>query len=522
MRTGDTVTYAGVDFDVVCSGNKNADGYIHLKLNYKLGRTIIAQRNAQAKTDTELDAQVMNKTAPELLAAIIPHLREEFTSDGPYNDITIFWNIWKRLVAQRNRWNENTTAEKEKLLNRVFPFLIHKPMKSLDTIDYIEAAQKAENAMLSDRRYSKIGFIKLLSKLSAVATLVGICEDDPLESFVENIRNGRDPIGEIKDHLRTNSLSVREERKIYEIIKNNMEESYSYFGVALVMLGGLTYGEACALTVADIRESKCFPGLHSILVSKECRTDKKSPNGSNSSKRSPSIENISLLETRTSYRAVPMSSVLDSLYMIRLNQISASVKESTANKYLVCKGKVSNAQMSPNELSDLCNSIIKEAGVAESASVRNADNSGKEIKITLPKDLLRQNFAYRLRWTCKLKEAEIKYLTGKSCMDTDIRHYRDMLSDFELLSLKNRIDNWAFPTVQMSAEALTQEYKVIEPSERHIQTLYSPDSEKATLAFVNLSTEARQTVEILISSRGSFLGSSNISVAINCNRVEED
>jgi len=521
LRTGEKYTYNDVDFDVVCSGLKHADGNIHLTLKYKCGRTIIAQRYAQAKTDVELEDRVKRITAPELFVAIIPNLRDSLASGGLYNDIVIFWNSWKNLVAKQSGWNDDTTAQKEKILRKLFTYLKGVSMKALSTDDYIEAAQKLEEAPHGKRRYFAIEALKLLSKISAAATLVGICDVDPLESIVENIRSGRDEIAEIKDHLRIDSLSFNEERAVFDEIERNIELNSGYFGIALVMLGGLTYNEACALTVADIHESECFPGLRAIFVSKECRSVKKSRGDRDSKKRGSGIENLSILGTRSAYRAIPMSSALDSLYLTRLNQITQSSKNDPANRYLVCIRQTNNNQMSPDDLQELSNNILKTVGLPETSVIRNADHNQKNIRISLPKDLLRQNFTYRLRWACMLKEAEIKYLTGKCCMDTDIRHYRDMLSDFELLSLKQRIDNWVFPSAQQKTIPLmTQESSIVLPDEIFTSVLSSPDNNLATAVFVNISTSVRQTIEVIVSSKYSFSGSAIISTTLNGCTIE--
>ncbi len=434
-----TIIYKGLEFHISKSGKQRKErpgrkGYYYAAtLYFQDHGKILEKRYVRSKTLHGLDEYIEKSVLPEMYEKVLIKLKQKPHYKPGVVSIDLMWNYYKEEIASRFKWNAEGTIKlyTELLEQHLLPPISKKEMKHLTLDDYRYAVECAMNELNTDDKSRERDLFLLLSRLSNTACMLGVCDDDPLDGYLELFRVVRSPVEVMRDRFRNNQISHQQEICIYREIEKHLEENGLYLGLALMLFAGLTPKESCALRRDDIKKASIFPQISCIYIDKECPGEKENEGSAR--------DEGDLLTSVYDYRRIPvhprLAKLLERKAEINLDRGLCQDQ----NYYLVTKTTTQNNQGKPSELKALHSKVLKQAGVDLEDGFPVGSNKGKIRFAHL--NILRDNFVSRLR-AVGLTEDETLYLTGRRTKQTYSLHYRDWVSDYTQMALYVKMCRW--------------------------------------------------------------------------------
>lgn len=455
------------NYQLQCSGlPRYSDGYFHAKLWYKVdGIHFFISFRGSSMEEINHKATLF---IPVLHAKIYNYVLSASSENVSGPNLYVFWSTYKDVLARNENWDESHRALAEYVMSTISSDkqIMCKSMASLTFDDYDNAMNKLlEKSALNPtgRKNMRLKYFSILNVFTRTAEEADICPGNPLEYFIENVRRPRDFVAEIRNRFRKNHFSEQETYGIYAYIEQHMQEDSGYFGVALMLLAGMTAQEVCALTSDDVYHSEIFPDLLSIRISRECRLE------IDESTKKKSFRTDRLMHSASRYRAVPMHPDLCMLFKLRMQHLMKEVNNCTAeegcryaqrepvsvakqksygNYYLISQptGNSSSPKYNmylPKTLNSLATAVLCNLNIKlPSTIVIEVDDKPREIHFTHNPIDFRSNMAYYLRTKCLFNKDELNYIIGRTMTGTDARYYIDWISDYAQYYLFNKLARW--------------------------------------------------------------------------------
>lgn len=502
-----TTLYPYKDLVFLASVSKDrprANGYYVAALRYEYHGAVLIKRYAERKDKEKLELHIQTEVLPEMYYETSMLIKESGDIGESYLRIGLFWEMFKEDIAERYHWNAKTTrALKETRLIRILPLLFDKPMRELTLEDYLYAVDIAAQEIGSTESGWKLESYVLLSRLTNTAYMRGICDDDPLDGYVQQIHSSRNPIAEIRDHFKINHLSDNQEQNVYRQICENVEKEGLFLGIALMLFAGLSTGESCALRASDLRTSTIFPEIQHVCISKVCRRKK-------TKDARVILTNDDLLDSANAYRLIPVHPLLAGLLEKKSEMNKASRRSIGDDFFIVTKGDNVRNQADPEDLRRLHDQIMNNVNIYGSFDVKSPNTSNNQTIRINPPSILRDNFIFQLN-SLGMTENEILYLTGRKMRTTASKHYRDWASDYTQLSLYKKLLRWQWAdrTISDNTNYTETEKAVISAGQTEILEEIIPNqpvTARITLRNNTAEASAKSKIKVVVSSPNGFFG----------------
>lgn len=224
-----------------------------------------------------------------------------------YRKMTLysFWTIYQDEIAFTRQLNPNQVDAIDKTVQKVTDALAGESRASISDVTFDDIYAAVDKAFdirsKKDERKSKsrLKHLKELQIITSFAEEIRACPYDCLENFIEMVRLPRNYASELKSHFQVNHLPMDFMIAFIDIVKNRMKEDSGYFGLALMLLCGMSVNEVCALTIGDIRKNSICPEMSSFFIAREAR-----PVVDDSNTSSAKFTTDLLMRNSNSYRAI--------------------------------------------------------------------------------------------------------------------------------------------------------------------------------------------------------------------------
>ena len=454
------------DYKLQCSGFCRSDGYLHAKLWYRIGRiTFFISFRGSSLEEINRKANVF---IPSLHAKIYNYVLTASSESISGPNLYVFWSTYRDILARNENWDESHRATAEYIMSTISSDkqIICKSMASLTFDDYDNAmdALLEKSALNSTgKRKVRLKYFRILNVYTSAAEAADICPCNPLENFIENVRQPRDSVAEMRNRFRKNHFTEVEVHNIYTYIRLHMQEDSGYFGIALMLFAGMTAQEICALTPDDVYQSNIFPEMLSVRICRECGVE------IDEITKKKSLRTDRLMRSASRYRSVPMHPNLCSLFQIRMQHLKAEIdsctteegcrymqrepvtmakQNSPGNYYLISQLAENSSSPKynmyiPQTLNSLSMAVLRDLNIQLPTPIEvEVYAKPREIQFTHSPIDFRNNVAYYLRTKCLFNTDELNYYIGRAMTGTDSRYYIDWISDYTQYFLFAKLARW--------------------------------------------------------------------------------
>ena len=391
------------------------------------GKRITAKREFRANDIEEAEKLFEKALYSDSLRRIVQNDLEKTFKNKPMT-LKSFWFLNYDILQTKNGYKEELA--KKLFESKQISGLMSNQGYDLDTYKTIMETNFAQS--------SKSEFAKLWVHLNMILNLAkaeGRFYPNPVAEYVAELVETNRAHDQVRHNLAKRSYENDEELRMLSCLNEHVPVQGSFVGAAISFYTGMELKEICALDWEDYQR---VLGCHQFWITK---------NATSGGDVKPISE-----EYPYRYRRMPVPDELERILEKRKKHVLLQTKlagQAVSERVfggwpIVSDDTLFSERCKVTEIRKAKKEMELAAGIEQIEGTVAGEAGITQIQFNeYHGDRFRSNFRYRALNSCKLSQAELKYVLGLTPETTFSKHYCDYSNDFAQLMLCRKLSRWS-------------------------------------------------------------------------------